>query len=219
MIESPSLCVQTIEHFLAAVVCLGVTDLKVVVDGPELPGLDGSAGPWCAALTQAGIEEGPPVMPLRVSEPFTLEAYGGRVTLRPHPGLRVEVTVDQGPRVKGRCLVDLPEPVSGGPFVRQWSWARTFVHVEDVGRLRSMGRGAGATRGNTILLDDRHPATVRMGDEPVVHKLVDAVGDVGLLGAPLHGHMFVENGSHALHQEALRMWCQQQGGRTCHSDA
>jgi UDP-3-O-[3-hydroxymyristoyl] N-acetylglucosamine deacetylase len=82
-----------------------------------------------------------------------------------------------------------------------------------------MGRGEGATRGNTLLLDDRHPATVRMTDEPVVHKLVDAVGDVGLLGAPLRGHMVVENGSHALHQEALKMWYQQQGGRTCHSDA
>jgi UDP-3-O-[3-hydroxymyristoyl] N-acetylglucosamine deacetylase len=219
VIENSSLCVQTTEHFLAAVVSLGLTDLKVVVDGAELPGLDGSAGPWCAALMQAGIEEGPALTPWCVTEPFTLEAHGGRVTLRPHPGLRVEVAVDQGPRVRGRCVVDLPEPTSGGPFAHEWSWARTFVHVEEVGRLRSMGRGEGATRGNTLLLDDRHPATVRMTDEPVVHKLVDAVGDVGLLGAPLRGHMVVENGSHALHQEALKMWYQQQGGRTCHSDA
>ena len=218
-IENASLCVQTTEHLLAAVVSLGLTDLTVVVDGLELPGLDGSAGPWCAALMKAGIEQGPPVTPWRVSERFTWEAYGGRVTLQPHPGLRVEVAVDQGAGVSGRCAVDLPEPSSGGPFVRQWSWARTFVRVEDVGRLRSLARGKGATRANTILLDARYPPTFRMRDEPVVHKLVDAVGDVGLLGVPLRGHLLVENGSHALHREALKMWSLEEGGRTCLSDA
>jgi len=58
-----------------------------------------------------------------------------------------------------------------------------------------------------------------MRDEPVVHKLVDAVGDVGLLGVPLRGHLLVENGSHALHREALKMWSLEEGGRTCLSDA
>ena len=214
-LETSALTLQTVEHLLAAVVALGITDLTIGVDGPELPALDGSAGPWCGHLIQAGCVTGPPLSSARVMEPFTLEAHGGRFSMVPHDGLRVEVSLDQGPGLTGRVAVDLPEPLEGGLFALERSFARTYVRVQDVGRLRGMGRGRGATPRNTLLLAEGRSPTCRMPLEPVWHKLVDAVGDLGLLGCPLVGHVTVENGSHALHQEALKRWWQAQGEAAC----
>ena len=138
--------------------------------------------------------------------------------MAPHDGLRVEVSLDQGEALSGCAAVDLPELGDGGPFTTGAAFARTYVRVSDVGRLRAMGRGKGASPRNTLLVGDGSEPTTRMPFEPVWHKLVDAVGDLGLLGVPLRGHVTVDNGSHALHQEALKRWWQEQGEAGCRFD-
>ena len=144
------LTLQTAEHLLAAVVALGITDLTIVIDGPECPALDGSAGPWCAHLIRSGCVDGPAMAPARVTAPFTLEAHGGRFAMAPHDGLRVEVRLDQGAALSGCATVDLPELGGGGPFTTGGAFARTYVRTRDVGRLRAMGRGKGASPRNTL---------------------------------------------------------------------
>lgn len=195
--------VQTVEHLLAALSGLGLTDVRVEVDGPELPALDGSAQPWCALLADAGREEGPPTAPWRVDRVTRVEAHGGWAELRPGPGCRVEVRVDFPGGPAGQAVVDLSEPTA---FCREVAWARTFVLGRDVDALRDAGRGRGADLGNTVVLDGsvpRNPGGLRAPDEPVRHKLLDAVGDLALVG-PVEGHLVVVRGSHRLHVELLR---------------
>ena len=189
--------VATPEHLLAAIVGLGVTDVALDVQGPEVPILDGSAAPWVAAIREAGVEEGPPGPERRVVQEVHVRAHGGEAWLRPHPGLRVSVEV-AWPALTGAFSADLPDDL---PHVAP---ARTFVFSADVERLRAAGRGRGATAENTVVWG--RTTSLRFPDEPVRHKLLDALGDLALAGAPVRGHLHVVRGSHALHHAVIRAW-------------
>lgn len=184
--------VDTPEHLLAAVCALGVTDLLVELGGPEVPALDGSAQGWVEALDEAGRVDGPP---LSLPEVVAAEvaAAGGVAWIG--PGARIAVEVDfgaDGPRGS------LAGPLTEAFFRAEIARARTFVLARDVERLRASGRGRGATAANTRVWSPGDPA-----DEPVRHKLLDAWGDLALLG-PAAVALRVVRGSHALHHAVLR---------------
>ena len=195
--------VRTVEHLLAALVGLGITDAEGVVDGPEIPAMDGSAAPFAAAFVAAGIEIGPPVSgAMVVEQELVVEAHGGRARFVPALGCVVSVDVDFGepPYPRGQVSISLP----GESFLRDVAWARTFVLDRDLDRLRAQGRGRGATEENTVVYGVLGPGgPVRSDDEAVRHKLVDAIGDLALLGRPLIGKFEVFRGSHALHRQAV----------------
>ncbi len=194
--------VGTPEHLLAALAALGVTDALVEVQGPEVPILDGSADPWCEGLVGAGLVEGPALRPHVVDQVVEVAAHGGRAMLRPADRCEVAVEVDYGPPWQGSAEVML----GGGAFCREVAWARTFVHHRDLERLRAAGRGLGATPASTVLLGEREARVpLRAADEPVRHKLLDAVGDLALVG-PILGRFEVSRGSHLLHLALLRSW-------------
>jgi UDP-3-O-[3-hydroxymyristoyl] N-acetylglucosamine deacetylase len=198
VLEAGGVTVSTPEHLLAALSAAGITDAWLTLDGPEVPILDGSAAPWAAAIV--GIAEGPPLAPLVVDAPFVHDGFGGRVALTPGPpSLAVEVAWDGGP--SGALEIAWP---AGFPEVAA---ARTFVLARELGAARAAGRGRGATAENTVVWPaDGPPPGLRFPDEPVRHKLLDAAGDLALLGAPLHGRVRVIRGSHALHVAALQAW-------------
>ncbi|MEN0062047.1 MAG: UDP-3-O-acyl-N-acetylglucosamine deacetylase [Myxococcota bacterium] len=195
----------TPEHLLAAACGLGMTDLRVEVDGPELPILDGSARPWCDALVRGGpipLMEGP--RDYDVQSPVRVEAADGLAAIEPASVPSVEVHVDFG--VAGpsgiACMAFEPER-----FLREVAPARTFVLASQVERLQAEGRGLGAALHNTVVWDRgeaRNPGGLRFPDEPVRHKLLDALGDLALLGARVRGRVIVHRGSHALHHALMR---------------
>ncbi|MBN2799183.1 MAG: UDP-3-O-acyl-N-acetylglucosamine deacetylase [Deltaproteobacteria bacterium] len=194
--------ISTPEHLLAALVGLGITDARVTVEGLELPALGGGAAEWCDLLR--AVEPGPAVAPWRVLRPYAHTAHGGEVRLEPAETLRVEVEVElPEARLSGSARWE-----RGMDFCGEVAPARTFALERQVEALRAAGRGRGASLKNTAVLQADggalNPGGLRWPDEPIRHKLLDAIGDIGLLGHPLVGEVWVRRGSHLLHLSALR---------------
>lgn len=184
--------VSTPEHVLAALTGLGVSDTQLVVDGPELPALDGGAAAWVAAIRSVGCVDGEPLA-VPVVSGVDWSAHGGRFVVRPGPPERI-VHVDfgpGGPRGTARWRV--------GQDPMAFAWARTFVLADQVDALRAAGRGRGATADNTLVWG---AGPVERAEEPVVHKLLDLIGDLALV-PPVDATVEVWRGSHRLHQEGL----------------
>lgn len=191
--------IRTVEHLLAALSGLGLTDLRIEVEGPELPVLDGSAQPWVEALNAAGrVEQPDPAPCFAATRRITVDAAGGTAILEPAdaPSLEVHVAYPDGPT--GSMRTDF----APGSFERDIAPARTFVLASQIEALRAAGRGRGATRDNTIVWDGQAPEGLRFPDEPVRHKLLDAMGDLALVGR-IRGRVVIHRGSHELHHALL----------------
>ncbi|MGQ9590657.1 MAG: UDP-3-O-acyl-N-acetylglucosamine deacetylase [Planctomycetota bacterium] len=205
--------VETTEHLLAAVAAAGVQNLEVRLDGPELPGLDGSALPYYEAIRAAGIQkQGVRAHEIRVEEPVVV-AHGGAslVAFGRDRGLSVGYTLDyssfRGNGFRGCALTQFLElEIDEEVFAREIAPARTFVFEEEVEALRAEGLGKGATLENTLVLgkDGIIGNTLRFPDELVRHKILDILGDLALLGARLHGHILATKSGHRLNVELAR---------------
>lgn len=186
--------VSTVEHLLGALFLAGITDLTVEVEGSEIPGLDGSAGPWLACLesVSTGWTEG------RCLPALTVEAEGGLAGIEPAEGFAVEVGIDFGPGLRQRVVL------SGEELVGVAS-ARTFFPHARLDALLAAGAGRGVRSDGVVVWGARGPLVpLRMPDEPVRHKVLDLLGDLALLGTALRGRVRVERGSHALHLALVR---------------
>jgi UDP-3-O-[3-hydroxymyristoyl] N-acetylglucosamine deacetylase len=198
--------VSTTEHILASLSGLGIDNAIVEVDGPEAPIMDGSAAPFVAAIDQAGIELlSAPRRYVRVLKPVRIatdEAYG---ELRPYAwGFRVEAQINFDHPLIGQqsFAIDL-KPDS---FRREIARARTFGFMRDVAKLWSAGYALGASFENTLVVaEDRvlNPEGMRFPDEFVRHKVLDAIGDLALAGAPLIGAYKTVRGGHKLNHAVL----------------
>lgn len=192
--------VSTVEHLLAAVRLLGIDNLIVELDGPEVPILDGSALPYVRLLEMAGIcHQGARRRILAVTSPLTLQEGGRSIRVSPYQGLRISYRIHFDNPAIGRQELDLV--LDRTVFERELAPARTFALLANVRPMLKNGLGLGGSRGNCVLFDSRGPANtaLRFPDEPVRHKALDAVGDLALLGAPLWGHVEVERGGHQIH--------------------
>jgi UDP-3-O-[3-hydroxymyristoyl] N-acetylglucosamine deacetylase len=198
--------VSTTEHILAALHALGVDNALIEVDGPEIPIMDGSAAPFVAAIDQAGIVSLTAsrryiqvLKPVRVSKG---ESYG---ELRPYlRGLRIESEIDFDHPLIGRQRLAID--VEPNIFRRDLARARTFGFMSDVAKLWGAGYALGASFDNTVVVaEDRvlNPEGVRYADEFVRHKVVDAIGDLALSGAPLIGAYRTVRGGHKLNHAVL----------------
>lgn len=209
--------VATVEHLMAAFHGLGVDNCLVEIDGPEMPILDGSAAPFVSAIEQVGLEAlDAPRRAIRILKSVVIETDRGVVELHPHDrgqadrgqadrGLRLEVEIDFDNALVGRqtCALDL-DPAG---FRREVARARTFGFMQDVSRLWAAGRALGASLDNTVVVgDDRilNPEGLRFGNEFVRHKLLDAVGDLALAGAPIIGRFRSWRGGHRLNVALLQ---------------
>ena len=199
--------VSTIEHLLAAFSGLGVDNALVEIDGPEVPIMDGSAGAFVAAIDSVGVvSQAAARRFIKVLKPVRVENGGAFSELRPaERGLSLEVEIDFAAGVIGRQTkrIDL----TPGVFRRDLSRARTFGFLRDVERLWKAGFALGASLENTVALDGErvlNPEGLRFPDEFVRHKMLDAVGDLALAGAPLIGKYRSFRGGHKMNVSVLK---------------
>ena len=197
--------VGTVEHLLAALSGLGIDNLRVEVDGPEVPILDGSAGPFLYLVRSAGIRilEQPKSFVV-IRRPVVLRDGDREASLSPCDRLRIDCAIDfHHPLVPGQTLsLDF----SGSVFSRELARARTFGFLRDVERLKTAGLARGGSLENAIVVDEfsiLNPEGLRYPDEFVRHKMLDALGDLSLFGHPVIGHLRVTKSGHALHHRLV----------------
>ncbi|HLA24540.1 MAG TPA: UDP-3-O-acyl-N-acetylglucosamine deacetylase [bacterium] len=193
--------VRTVEHLLATAAVLGVTDLRVEVDGEELPALDGSALPIADAMRAAGIVdlEGPQSV-LRLSGPLYVADGEASMLALPAQELRLTYVVPLRTQALGTQIVD----VRARAFPTLLD-ARTWGYVDDVENLRAAGLARGARRENALGIGSAGYLTPPRGvDEPARHKALDLLGDLSLLGRPLEAHVIAVAAGHRLHLAMVR---------------
>jgi UDP-3-O-[3-hydroxymyristoyl] N-acetylglucosamine deacetylase len=204
--DSAGPLVSTAEHVLAAIRGLGIDNVVVELDGPEAPILDGSAAPFVEAIDQAGIvSQSAPRRFIQVLKPVRVVKDDAVGELRPWArGFRVEAEIAFDHPLIGRQTLDID--IAPATFRRDIARARTFGFLRDVERLWSAGYALGASFDNTLVItDDRilNPENLRCPDEFVRHKILDAVGDMALAGAPLLGAYRTVRGGHRLNYAVL----------------
>jgi UDP-3-O-[3-hydroxymyristoyl] N-acetylglucosamine deacetylase len=198
--------VSTAEHVLAALSGLGVDNAVVEIDGPEAPIMDGSAAPFVAAIDSVGLQIlDRPRRYIKVLKPVRVakgDAYG---EIRPNPrGFRVEAEIEFEHALIGRQALALD--IKAETFRRDIARARTFGFLRDVASLWNAGYALGASLENTLVVSDNrilNPEGPRFPDEFVRHKVLDAVGDLALAGAPLLGTYRSVRGGHKLNHALL----------------
>jgi UDP-3-O-[3-hydroxymyristoyl] N-acetylglucosamine deacetylase len=205
--DAHGVAIGTVEHLLSACAGLGVDNLRVVIDGPELPAFDGSAAAFADAVDAAGLVELPHSRRvLKVLKPVRVQHGQSFAEFLPaEEGLTVDIAIDFADPVIGRQRKILG--IDPGTFRRELARARSFGFLRDLAPLQARGLALGASLENTVaLLEDAvlNPEGVRFPDECVRHKMLDALGDLALAGAPIAGVFRSYRGGHALNIAALR---------------
>jgi UDP-3-O-[3-hydroxymyristoyl] N-acetylglucosamine deacetylase len=204
--EEPSVRIGTVEHVMAALAGAGIDNAVVTVDGPETPILDGSAAGFLFLIECAGIvEQDAPCAEIELRRPVRVQEGAAFAELRPGPvGLDMMVSIAFAAPAIGRQALRLR--LAPGVFGSELARARTFVLAQDVDQLRASGLGRGGTLENAIVVDGDHvlnPGGLRTPDEFVRHKMLDAVGDLALAGAPLRGRFNGHCSGHTLNNRLL----------------
>ncbi|SNR61812.1 UDP-3-O-[3-hydroxymyristoyl] N-acetylglucosamine deacetylase [Humidesulfovibrio mexicanus] len=198
--------VATVEHLLAAVRGLGIDNIRIEVQGRELPIMDGSAASFVYLLNQAGLRrQSKPRKVLAITKPVTFERDGKFVKATPHNGFLVDYTIQFAHPLIGRQNVSLE--VTPDAFASEISKARTFGFLREVEYLHANGLALGGTLDNAVVLDEfgvLNTDGLRYPDEFVRHKLLDFVGDMAIMGLPLQGRFEVFASGHALNNSFLR---------------
>lgn len=189
----------TVEHLLAALAGTGLTQAEILVDGEEVPLLDGSALPWVQALAEAGFKALPgcPGGP-ELEAPITVCNGSSFATAQPYGGLRLGAAIEFADAAIGRQLFSLD--LSPSSFVEQIAPARTFGLRSQVDQLRSAGLIRGGGLENALVCDGDQwlNPPLRFVEEPVRHKILDLLGDLALGSLP-RAQVFAYRGSHGLH--------------------
>ncbi|MEY4358689.1 MAG: hypothetical protein RLZZ631_175 [Cyanobacteriota bacterium] len=189
----------TVEHLLAALAGVGITSALLLVDGPEIPLMDGSAQPWVEAIAEVGLQSlGVRPQPLLLQAPITLQQGQSFATALPSDRLRVSAAIEFSQAAIGRQLFSLE--LTPQAFVEQIAPARTFGFKHQVEQLLAAGLIKGGALDNALVCDGDgwvNPP-LRFADEPVRHKLLDLLGDLALAGLP-QAQVFAFRGSHGLH--------------------
>jgi UDP-3-O-[3-hydroxymyristoyl] N-acetylglucosamine deacetylase len=195
--------IQTVEHLMAATAGLGVDNLEVEVDGSEIPAVDGSAKPFVALLLSAGrVQQTARRRPIDVPHPIRVGNGPRWIHIEPSSTFRISYTLDNDhPAVGTQVLSCAPTEES---FIEDYAPARTYGFLKDLGAMRKNGLALGGSLDNAIVVGKRGPLNgLRYRDEFVRHKILDLIGDLALLGRPVHGHVIARNAGHALNFELV----------------
>lgn len=199
--------VSTIEHVMAALAGCGIHNALIEIDGPEVPILDGSAAPFAAAILARGVRElGAPLRCFEILEPVEIRDGDALARLEPAETLEIDFEIDFADAAIGHQRKRLR--MSNGAFLRELSDCRTFCRQADVEAMQANGLALGGTPGeNAVVFDGDKvlsPGGLRRSDEPVRHKMLDALGDLALAGAPILGRYTGNRAGHAMTNRLLR---------------
>jgi UDP-3-O-[3-hydroxymyristoyl] N-acetylglucosamine deacetylase len=200
--------VQTVEHLMSALAGLGIDNVYVDLTAAEVPIMDGSAGPFVFLLQSAGLEEqNAPKAFIRVLRPVEVRQGDKWVRLEPHNGFKVSLSIDFDHPVLERTNNSVSVDFATTSYVREVSRARTFGFMQEVEWMREQGLALGGSLDNAIVMDEYRVLNsdgLRYDDEFVKHKVLDAIGDLYLLGHPLIGAFSGHKSGHALNNLLLR---------------
>jgi len=200
--------IYTIEHLMSALAGLGVDNVYVDLDGPEVPIMDGSAAPFVLLVQQAGVEEqGAPKRFLRVKK--RIEARDGDkwAVLEPYEGFKLSFSIVYDHPVIEKSNTSLTVDFASTSYLKEVARARTYGFMQDVEDLRDVGLALGGGLENAVVLDEHRVLNVeglRYADEFIRHKILDAIGDLYLVGRPLLAAFSAHKSGHALNNQLLR---------------
>jgi UDP-3-O-[3-hydroxymyristoyl] N-acetylglucosamine deacetylase len=200
--------VATVEHLLSALAGLGIDNLHVDLSGPEVPIMDGSAGPFVFLLQSAGIEEQNAAKKLiRIKKKIRVEDGDKWVELLPFNGFKVDFEVYFNHPVFNKLSQQATIDFSSTSFLKEVSRARTFCFLRNVEALREQNLTLGGSMNNAIVLDDYRILNedgLRYANEFVIHKILDVIGDAYLLGHNLVGEIRAYKSGHDLNNKLFR---------------
>jgi UDP-3-O-[3-hydroxymyristoyl] N-acetylglucosamine deacetylase len=214
LVNKAGVKVSTVEHIMAALAGCGVHNALVEIDGEEVPIADGSSVEFVRAIMKQGVRrQEAPVEAWEVVEPVTVEKDGAKATLLPAGRFKIEFHIDFAEEAIGRQSRTLD--MRNGAFARELCDSRTFCRRADVEGMQAAGLALGGVPGeNAVVFDGsdvQSGAGLRHADEPVRHKMLDALGDLALAGAPIIGHYVGDKAGHALTNTLLRAAFSQPG--------
>ncbi|HNQ56835.1 MAG TPA: UDP-3-O-acyl-N-acetylglucosamine deacetylase [Candidatus Desulfobacillus denitrificans] len=200
--------IATVEHLMSALSGLGIDNAWVDVDAAEIPIMDGSAAPFVFLIQSAGIEEQKAAKKfIRVKKAVRVEEGDKWAELAPYDGFRLTFSIVFSHPVFDKSKTSVTVDFAEHSYVREVARARTFGFMQDVEAMRSQGLALGGSLENAIVMDEYRVLNadgLRYGDEFVKHKVLDAVGDLYLLGHPLLGAFAAHKSGHALNNKLLR---------------
>jgi len=207
-LESNGVKISTVEHLMSAFAGLGIDNAYVDLTAPEVPIMDGSAGPFVFLIQSAGIEEQNAAKRfIRIKEKIEIEDGDKWACFEPLDGFKVSFTIDFDHPIFKNSVQIATVDFSTTSFVKEVSRARTFGFMRDLEALREAGLARGGSLDNAIVMDSFHILNedgLRYEDEFVKHKVLDAIGDLYLLGHPLIGAFSAHKSGHALNNRLLR---------------
>ena len=207
-IEQDGVKVATIEHLMSAFSGLGIDNAYVDLNGPEVPIMDGSAGPFVYLIQSAGIEEQPIAKKfLRMRQIVRVEEGDKWASLAPHAGFRLSFTIDFAHPVFERSQQEATVDFANTSYIKEVARARTFGFMQDVENLRNDGLALGGSLDNAIVMDEfrvLNSEGLRFEDEFVKHKVLDAIGDLYLIGHPIIGAFCAHKSGHGLNNQLVR---------------
>src|SRR5687767_1014643 len=200
-LASEAVSVETVEHLLAALSALCIDNAIVELNHPEVPIMDGSAAPWVhLILNEAGVKKlSAPRRYLKVLRPISLTQGDKRISLYPADHLKVTYSISfDHPLLRHQSRT---MKITEESFVEDIAPARTFGFLKEVEMLRQRGLALGGSLDNAIVLGESGVLNnaLRFEDEFVRHKILDAIGDLALVGYPVIGHLVAHRAGHALH--------------------
>ena len=204
--DNPQARIDTVEHIMAALYALGITNLLIEVTGPEIPILDGSAAPFIEAILETGLTIQPySTATLKVLKPIKIYQNGAVCELLPRDRLRLTTSVDfPHPSIGLQTFALELTPKS---FQEEICSARTFGFLRDFEKLKAASLAQGASLENVLAFSEKgvlNPEGARFPDECVRHKLLDAIGDLALCGCWIEGEMVSFRGGHSIHLALLK---------------
>lgn len=208
LINEAGVRISTVEHLNAALAGLGIDNIIVEVDAPEIPIMDGSASPFIYLLLDAGIEEQNAAKKfIRIKEKVRVEDGDKWAEFKPYNGFHLDFTIDFEHPAIGKDVRNYAMDFSTQAFVQHISRARTFGFMKDIEYLQSQGLALGGSLDNAIVLDDYrilNEEGLRFKDELVRHKMLDAIGDLYMAGHNIIGSFSAYKSGHGLNNKLLR---------------
>ncbi|MBI4681604.1 MAG: UDP-3-O-acyl-N-acetylglucosamine deacetylase [Nitrospirae bacterium] len=205
-LASEGVKIGTVEHLLASFAGLGIDNVLVEIDGPEVPIMDGSSLHFVSRIMEAGISKQEKVVSyLKILAPIVVMEGHSQIAVTPYDGTRITYRLFYTHPAFGEQKMGID--ISAMKFVNELAPARTFGFLRDVEMLKSRGLAQGGSLDNAIVLGEKeviNGGKLRFEDEFVRHKILDAVGDISLIGLPIYGHFIANKSGHTLNVKLLK---------------